>query len=91
LEASNRQSDVTDTFTRHSSGSDGWSEVRRLEKCPRRDFPDLFAKRGEHQIARSAEHTANIRDLKTLALHPQVANYGDCRVAKLGASIRDNL
>jgi hypothetical protein len=35
-------------FAGHSSGSDGWSEVRRLEKCARRDFPDLFAKRVEH-------------------------------------------
>ena len=39
-------------FARHSSGSDGWSEVGRLEIRPGRDFAHFGAQRIEQRIGR---------------------------------------
>jgi hypothetical protein len=88
---SNCESDVIDTFTRHSSGSDRWSEVRRLKKRSRRDFSDLSAQRVEHQVAGRTKNSTHVSDLKTIALHLQMANHSDCGVAQFSATIRDDL
>ena len=40
-------------------------------------FLHLGAQRVEHQIAGRAENTANVSNLKTIALHLQVTNHGD--------------
>src|SRR5688572_20991846 len=82
---------MVDTFTRHSSGSFGWSEVRRLEKRSRRNFPDFGAQSVEHQIAGRPKNTANVRDLKTVALHLQMTNYSHRGVTEFGATIGNDL
>jgi hypothetical protein len=78
---------VVYTLTRHSSGSLGWSEMRWLEKRSRRNLLDFSAQSVEHQVARRTEHTANVRDLKTLALHLQVTNDRNRGVTELSATI----
>src|SRR5262249_14991393 len=68
-----------------------WSEMRRIEECPRRDFSNLLAQRVEHQIAGRAKDPADIRNLKALALHLQMANHRYRRLSKLCAAISNNL
>src|SRR5687768_17257903 len=84
---SNCESDVINTFTSHSSGSDGRSEVRWLKKCPRSNLPDFLTQRVEHQLTRCSEDATNVSNLKTIALHLQMANHCDCRTSKLRATI----
>jgi hypothetical protein len=56
-------------FAGHSSGSDGWSEVRWLEVRARGDPAHLISQRIEHQVARRTKDAADIRNLEALALH----------------------
>jgi 5-formyltetrahydrofolate cyclo-ligase len=88
---SNCESDVVDTFTRHSSGSDRWSEVRRLKKRSRRNFSDFSAQGVEHQVARRTKDSTHVSDLKTLALHLQMTNDCNCGVPEFRATIRNDL
>ena len=82
---------MVDAFTRHSSGSHGWSEVRRLKIRARRDLPHFGAQRVEHQIAGRSEHTTDVCNLKTLAFHLQISNHCDSRKAEFSATVRNNL
>ncbi len=82
---------MVDAFTRHSSGSHGWSEVRRLEIRTRRDLPHFGAQRVEHQIPRRAEHTTDVSNLKSIALHLQISNHRDSREPELSATVSNNL
>src|ERR1044071_4692646 len=59
------ESDVIDTFTSHSSGSNSRSEVGRLKIRTRRDLFHLVAQRLEQQIARRTKHATHVRNLKS--------------------------
>src|SRR6185436_9993919 len=85
------ESNMIDAFTCHSSGSFGGSEVGWLEIRARRNLSDLRAQRVKHQVAGGTKDTADVRDLKTVALHLQMANHGDCRQSELRATIGNNL
>src|SRR5215212_10698094 len=82
---------MVDAFTRHSSGSNGRSEVRRLEKRTRRDLPHFSTQRVEHQVARRSKDTADVSNLKALALHLQTSNHCDSREPELSAAISNDL
>src|SRR5215213_10912674 len=82
---------MVDAITRHSSGSDGRSEVRRLKVRTRRDLPHFGAQRVEHQIAGRSEHTTDVGDLKTLAFHLQVSNHCGGRKPELSPTINNDL
>jgi hypothetical protein len=81
---------MVDAFTRHSSGSHGRSEVRRLEIRARRDLPHLAAQWLEHQIARRSKHATDVSNLKTFSLHLQISNHCDSREPELSATISDD-
>ena len=85
------ESNVVDTFTSHSSGSDSRSEVGRLKIRTRSDLFHFVAQSLEHQIARRTKHAADVRDLKLIAFHLQATNHSDCSVAQFSATIGDNL
>ena len=82
---------MIDAFARHSSGSDGWSEVGRLEIRAGRDFAHFGAQRIEHQISRRAKYSPNVRNLKALAFHLQMANHRDCRETEFRAAVGHDL
>src|ERR1041384_5760456 len=85
------ESDMVDTFTSHSSGSDSRSEVWRLKIRQRRDLFHLVAERLQHQIARRTKHAADVRYLKSVALHLQMTNHCDCGMAQFSAAIGNDL